>query len=108
MTRLGRKCELPRAPRVLYLFCMRLEPVSLGFKFNVRIGHLAPDHVVEVVCPGCEHRYMVATWHLYSRFPPDTHLDTAGRYFRCRRCPRKGEMRWSIYRAVPPLSVLSR
>ena len=84
---------------------MRLEPVILGFKFNVRIEHLAPDHVVQVVCEKCERRYMIATWQFYTRFPPSTHLKDAERFFRCRRCGARGAMRWTVYRAVPPIRL---
>lgn len=87
---------------------MQLEPVILGFKFNIRVSHLAPEHVVEMVCARCEHRHMVAPWQLHARFPPSIHLKDAVRHFRCRRCPARGAARWTIYRAVSPLSEVER
>ena len=83
-----------------------LEPVILEFKFAVRITNLAPDHVVEMTCDGCDRRHMVATWQLHARFPPSTPLMTVERYFRCRKCPKRGAVRWTIYRAVPPLFLV--
>ena len=86
---------------------MPLSPKTIGFRFDMRLETLGPADVLEMVCPQCGHRYMLAPYQLLERFRPMTHLDTISERFQCKRCSWRGRhkhgARWTIYTAHPPL-----
>ena len=78
-------------------------PKTIGFRFDMRLETLGPADVLEVICPQCQHRYMLAPYQLLERFRPLTHLDTISERFRCKHCQWRGRhkhgARWTIYSA---------
>jgi hypothetical protein len=72
---------------------MHPEPVTMGFKFDVRREHPAPDHVVAMVCAKREDRDMGVPWQLYTRFPPSMRPKGSGALCQVQEVPAHGS--WS-------------
>lgn len=82
---------------------MPYEPLSLGFKFEVRLANLTARDCVVVTCPACQHRYHVAPHVLLSRFHERRKLaEIAKHEMRCKRCSNVGDMAWYVVRASGP------
>jgi DNA-directed RNA polymerase subunit RPC12/RpoP len=90
---------------------MPLTPKTTGFRFDIRLDNLSPADVVELSCPQCNHRYLIAPYQLFSRFQPSTHLNAIGERFHCKKCGWRGKhndgTRWAIYTASPALRDMS-
>jgi len=77
-------------------------PITLGFKFAVRVKQLTARDVVMVVCPACHKQYQVAPHVIYERYHEHLPLEEVAKDMRCKRCGNKDDMRWSIERATGP------
>lgn len=82
---------------------MPAHPVNLGFKFNIRVGDLAAEHFL-AHCDRCEAKVRVAPWTLHARFPPQTRIVDASRWWTCRTCGAVGRQSWSVFKAHPPMA----
>lgn len=91
---------------------MPLVPKFVGIRFEIRLDMLGPADAVEMVCPQCQRKYMIAPYQLLARFRPLTLLDTVSERFRCQSCGWKAgfqnKARWSLYTAQTVLKDLSQ
>ncbi len=82
---------------------MPLSPRNVGFRFSARVETLSVCDVLELVCPNCSKKYMIAPYQLRLRFRPSLHLNDVGARFRCRECgfkaSKKSAARWAVYTA---------
>lgn len=87
---------------------MPLTPATLGFKFQIRLMDLSPEHCVEFTCPECQHTRRVATYQLHLKFPSAFKLEDTAARFRCSACGFSASntlrARWAVYLAKPPVT----
>ncbi len=80
---------------------MPYERVILGPRYALRLENLQATDAVEVECPACRRRALVAPHKLHDRFAPFERMTQICRRMRCRRCGNSGDMNWNIVRAAP-------
>jgi DNA-directed RNA polymerase subunit RPC12/RpoP len=78
--------------------------VILGPRYALRLDDLQATDAVEIDCPSCRRRALVATHRLHDRFSGFERMTQICRRMRCRRCGSAGGMGWTIVRACPPKS----
>jgi len=81
---------------------MPYEPVTLGLKFEIRVGTLTARDVVVVTCSKCHARYNVAPHHLFERYHEMRKLIDIEKDFKCKRCGETHDLSWHILRATGP------
>jgi DNA-directed RNA polymerase subunit RPC12/RpoP len=88
----------------MFLYCsasMPYDRVILGPRYALRLEDLQATDAIEVECPACRRRALVATHRLHDRFAPIERLTQICRRMRCRRCGGSGGMGWNVVRAAP-------
>jgi len=86
---------------------MSYEPVTLGLKFEIRIGNLTARDVLIVTCPSCHARFNVAPHHLFARYHEMRKITDIEKDFKCRRCGETNALTWHIMRAKGPQFPIS-
>jgi hypothetical protein len=81
---------------------MPYEPVTLGFKFAIRLKQLTARDVLVVTCPACHKSYFVAPHILLERYHEHRPIESFASDFVCKRCGNRQDMSWRIDRAVGP------
>ncbi len=71
-------------------------------RYALRLDHLQATDAIEIECPGCRRRALVAPHRLHDRFAGFERLTQICRRMRCRRCGSAGGMTWNVVRAAPP------
>lgn len=87
---------------------MPIQPLSLGFKSNIRIESLAATDFLTLTCKQCNRSHRVTTWQLHDRFPPAMRIMDLHDRMTCRGCGHRGEMDRVLWRAVPPVKEVYR
>ena len=81
---------------------MPYERVTLAPRYALRLDHLQAADAIEIECPGCRRRALVAPHRLHDRFAAFERLTQICRRMRCRRCGSAGGMTWHVVRASAP------
>ena len=90
---------------VPYMFRpMPLTPKTTGFRYETRVDSLTASDCVEIVCPQCKHRHLIAPYQLRLKFPPSLQLNKVANRFRCTKCgyraDQRNPVRWAVYSAA--------
>jgi len=81
---------------------MPYERITLAPRYALRLDDLQATDAVEIECPACRRRGLVAPHRLHDRFPGFERMTQICSRMRCRRCGCSAGMNWAIVRASPP------
>jgi hypothetical protein len=84
-----------------YRSAMPYERVILGPRYALRLEDPQATDAIEVECPACRRRALVAPHRLHDRFARFERMTQICRRMRCRRCGSASGMGWNIVRAAP-------
>lgn len=82
---------------------MPVEPVTLGFKFAIRVADLRASDYVLLTCRACRASHKVPPWMLHATAPETVTIKSLEGRMRCRACGARGNCGWSVWRARPPV-----
>ncbi len=93
---------LDRGEHLKNICLVPYEHLTLGLKFNFRVGQLTGRDVLVVTCEECHWTSNVAPHVLYARYHDYTKVMQVQRDMVCKKCGRKGDLAWRVERATGP------
>lgn len=72
-------------------------PVTLGAKWNVRVGDLCAWHKLQIKCFQCDSKAWLYPDKLKGRYPDYSKLIDLERKFRCTKCGNVHCNSWQVY-----------